>query len=129
MAIYTERLRSWWQRAQAASVEQDVGITTGGNLDLEPIVVCQAANLLEAQVIQGRLVSENIPTIVRGEALGSIYGFTTGALAAVDVLVPAPLAEKALAILTDSLTDTPWVDEDDTVDNTVKDELEAESLE
>ena len=123
MAIYTERLRNWWQQADPA--EQSSGVTTGGNLDLAPIVVCQAANLLEAQVIQGRLASENIPAIVRGEALGSIYGLTTGTLAAVDVLVPALLAEKALTILADILTDTPWVDED----NPTKDEIEDELTE
>lgn len=73
--------------------------TTGGGTSQEPVVVWEAANNLEAQIVKGRLESEGIPAIVRGEAIGSIYGLTTGSLAATDVLVPAPLAEQAVAIL------------------------------
>lgn len=54
---------------------------------------------MEAQIVKGRLESEGIPAIIRGEAIGSIYGLTTGSLAATDVLVPAPLADQALDIL------------------------------
>ena len=75
------------------------GATTGGGTTQEPVVVWEAANNLEAQIVKGRLESEGIPAIIRGEAIGSIYGLTTGSLAATDVLVPAPLAEKALDVL------------------------------
>lgn len=75
------------------------GATTGGGRDQEPVVVWEAANMMEAAVVKGRLESAGIPAIVRGEALGAIYGLTTGALAAVDVLAPSALAEKALEIL------------------------------
>jgi hypothetical protein len=68
-------------------------------MDQEPVVVWEAANLMEAQVVKGRLESAGIPAIVRGEALGAIYGLTTGSLAAADVLVPAALASKALELL------------------------------
>jgi hypothetical protein len=84
--------------ADAANQEQS-GTRTGGSGDQEPVVVWRAANLMEAQIVKGRLVSEGIPAIVRGESLGHIYGLTAGKLASVDVLVPAPLAEKALQIL------------------------------
>ena len=73
--------------------------TTGGDLDQEPVVVWEAANRMEAQIVQGRLESEGIPTVIHGEALGAIYGLTTGGLAMSKVLVPAPLAKKALEIL------------------------------
>ena len=49
--------------------------------------------------MKGRLESEGIPAIVRGEAVGALYGLTTGGLAAAEVLVPAALAEKAAQIL------------------------------
>jgi len=81
--------------AQAASSSQ----TASGKDDQTPVVVWEAANRMEAEIVAGRLNSENIPTIIRGEALGAIYGLTTGSLAAANVLVPAALAEKALAIL------------------------------
>jgi hypothetical protein len=77
--------------------------TTGGDLHQEPVVVWEAANSLEAQVVKGRLESEGIPAIVRGEAVGALYGLTTGGLAATDVLVPAALAEKATQILNEEM--------------------------
>jgi hypothetical protein len=58
---------------------------------------------MEAEIVAGRLRSEGIPAIIRGEILGAIYGLTTGSLAAANVLVPALLAEKALAILTSAV--------------------------
>jgi hypothetical protein len=73
--------------------------TTGGGNENEPVVVWEAANLMEAQVVKGRLESEGIPALIRGEALATIYGLTAGNLATAKVLVPAPLADKALDIL------------------------------
>ena len=77
--------------------------TGGGKDDQTPVVVWEAANRMEAEIVAGRLQSEGIPALIRGEALGTIYGLTTGSLAAANVLVPALLAEKALAILTSSV--------------------------
>src|SRR5687767_3467272 len=70
-------------------------VTGGGKEDQTPVVVWEAANRMEAEIVAGRLRSEGIPAIIRGEALGTIYGLTTGSLAASTVLVPAALAEKA----------------------------------
>lgn len=60
---------------------------------------------MEAEVIKGRLESEGIPAIIRREAIAGIYGLTSVGLAAAKVLVPAPLAERALALLEDSFVD------------------------
>jgi hypothetical protein len=73
--------------------------TTGGSTNHEPVVVWEAANLMEAQVVKGRLESEGIPAFIRSEAAGVIYGIMAGSLARADVLVPGPLAEKAVEIL------------------------------
>ncbi|MCB0132130.1 MAG: DUF2007 domain-containing protein [Caldilineaceae bacterium] len=90
----------------ATTEESTTGMTTtGGQNNQEPVVVWEAANAMEAQIVKGRLESEGIPAIVRGEALGSIYGLTTGNLAVTDVLVPAPLAQQAIDILN---TDVDW---------------------
>ncbi len=75
------------------------GTTTGGKLDQEPVVVWEAANVMEAEIVKSRLEAEGIPAIIRSEALGQIYGLTMGGLAAADVLVPAPLADRAIEIL------------------------------
>ena len=81
-------------------------VTTGGGSSQEPVVVWEAANLMEAQVVKGRLESEGIPAFVRTEALGVIYGLTAGGLARADVLVPGPLAEQAFDLLYDEEEET-----------------------
>ncbi len=72
---------------------------TGGESNTEWEVVYVAENRLEGEIVRGRLESEDIPAVIRGEALGVVYGLTTGPLAQVLILVPAPLAERARAIL------------------------------
>ncbi|MCB0075011.1 MAG: DUF2007 domain-containing protein [Caldilineaceae bacterium] len=109
MSTHSDSIPGFFRRRQAEPAETppeqadpeqtDTGATTGGGTTQEPVVVWEAANNLEAQIVKGRLESEGIPAIIRGEAIGSIYGLTTGSLAATDVLVPAPLAEKAIDIL------------------------------
>ncbi len=79
-------------------------------METEPVVVWEAANLLEAEIVKGRLESEGIPALIRGEAVGSIYGFSTGNLARAEVMVPAPLAERAGEILSAQIEE---VDEED----------------
>ncbi|GIV74128.1 MULTISPECIES: putative signal transducing protein [Caldilinea] len=106
MSAWIDRLPGFFRRAveeklavrnQTASA--NASTTTGGGSINELVVVWKAAHLMEAQVVKGRLESEGIPALIRGEALAAIYGLTTGHLAAARVLVPAPLAEKALALL------------------------------
>jgi hypothetical protein len=111
MAAASEWLSGWFRKTDDPPAEHAATTValTGGEGEQEPVVVWEAANLLEAQVVKGRLASEGIPALIRGEALGAIYGLTTGGLAAADVLVPAPLAEKALALLND---EEPWDEEE-----------------
>ena len=77
--------------------------TTGGKDDQTPVVVWEAANRMEAEIVAGRLHSEGIPAIISGEVLGTIYGLTTGTLAAATVLVPAALADKAVELLANAV--------------------------
>lgn len=109
MAVSSEGMIGWFKKEAAAPTTASGSLTlTGGDGDQEPVVVWEAANLMEAQIVKGRLESEGIPAVIRGEALGSIYGLTTGSLAAAAVLVPAPLADKALEILS---TEVEWEEE------------------
>lgn len=87
--------------------------STGGGRSSEPVVVWEAHNKMEAEIVKGRLESEGIPAIIRGEVLGSIVGLTTGTLAATTVLVPAPLAEKAMELLNSEIT---WEEVNDGAD-------------
>ena len=84
--------------------------TADSDLEQIPVVVWEAANPLEAQVVKGRLESEGIPAMIRGEALGNVYGLTVGSLAQTDVLVPGALAQKAIEILT---SEVEWLEEDE----------------
>ena len=68
-------------------------------VEQEPVVVWEAPNQLEAKIVVGRLESEDIPAMIRGESAGTVFGFSTGSLAEAEVLVPAALAEKAFEIL------------------------------
>ncbi len=81
-------------------------------METEPVVVWEAANMLEAEIVKGRLESEGIPALIRGEAVGSIYGFTAGNLARADVMVPAPLAERAGEILAQPVDEVELIDDE-----------------
>ena len=53
----------------------------------------------EAEIIKGRLDCEGIPSILRYEAAGIIYGLTVDGLGQVKVQVPAHLAQIAREVL------------------------------
>lgn len=108
MSIVAQGLqRLWGKRSeedrQHGPDSSRAAATTGGPVTQEPAVVWQAANPMEAQIVKGRLQSAGIPAIVKGEAMGRIYGFVYGGLAERDVLVPGPLAEKALDLLSEEV--------------------------
>ncbi len=108
MSILAGGFQRLWRkrndRSQPSGAEtNDASATTGGSTHQEPVVVWQAANPMEAQIVKGRLLSAGIPAIVRGEAMGNIYGFIYGGLAERDVLAPGPLAEQAQALLSEEV--------------------------
>ncbi|MCJ7516169.1 MAG: DUF2007 domain-containing protein [Dehalococcoidia bacterium] len=53
----------------------------------------------EAEIVKGRLGCEGIPSILRYEAAGVIYGLTVDGLGQVEVQVPSHLARRAREIL------------------------------
>lgn len=120
MTTYLDALSGWFKRRDTdqtdatsgtgTDADATSGTTTGGGSTGEPVVVWEAANRMEAEIVAGRLQSQDIPAVISGEALGPIYGLTTGSLAAALVLVPAPLADKALEILA---TDVDWNSDSD----------------
>ena len=108
MTILAGGLQRLWEtrKKRARTVESEntnSSATTGGSVSQEPVVVWQAANPMEAQIVKGRLQSAGIPAIVRGESMGRIYGFVYGGLAERDVLVPGPLAESAQEVLSEEI--------------------------
>jgi hypothetical protein len=111
MTALSDNMPGWFKRRRTDKVDggaaetadevsgAGVSVTTGGGSSQEPVVVWEAANLMEAQVVKARLESEGIPAFIRSEAAGVIYGLTAGSLARADVFVPGPLAEKAVTLL------------------------------
>lgn len=105
MTAAAHRFPEWIRRkltdesGDTSRSEQGSAATTGGRIDQEPVVVWEALHQMEAEVVKGRLEAEGIPAIIRSEAVGLIYGFTSGGLAQADVLVPAALADQAIALL------------------------------
>lgn len=65
-------------------------------------VVHFAQGMVKARIVSGRLESEGIPTRLRYEAVGTIYGLTLDGLGEVKVLVPAEEASRARAVLSRS---------------------------
>lgn len=80
--------------------------TTQGRAAPTPwVIIAVNLNPGEAIIIKSRLDSEDIPALVQQEAIGSVMGLTVGPLGSAKVLVPEPLAERALEILADTLED------------------------
>jgi hypothetical protein len=76
--------------------------TPGDYADVPWEVVAVADGLAQAAIIQGRLEVEGIPARVNQEPAGVALGLTIGTLGQAEVLVPEPLADKALDILEQS---------------------------
>jgi len=73
-------------------------------------MVATASGMPQANIIAGRLASDDIPTRLCYEAAGPIYGITIDGLGEVRILVPVPDWERAKEILSRSYDDgdLPW---------------------
>jgi len=63
------------------------------------ITVYVASSQPEAQIVKGRLETEGIPTMLRYESAGLVYGLTIDGLGHVEIQVPSSLAQHAKEIL------------------------------
>src|SRR5215510_13082184 len=86
------------KQSKATTSETTPGETTSTNW----VVVAANLNPGEAVVSKARLESHAIPALVQQEAIGSVLGLTVGPLGSARLLVPEPLAERALAILAET---------------------------
>ena len=60
-----------------------------------------SGNYLQAQIVKGRLESEGVPSLLRYEGAGLVYGITVDGLGEARVMVPEDLAQEAQAIVAD----------------------------
>ena len=85
---------------QADAEADDTRETTGGEpgAGVGPVCVGVVEGPLRAEIARTYLEQAGIVVYLQGEALGSVYGFTSGPLGTVRVLVPAAQAEEAAQI-------------------------------
>lgn len=65
------------------------------------LVSVYAGTYLQAQIVKGRLETEGIPSMLRYEGAGLIYGVTVDGLGEARVMVPESLADEAKQVLAD----------------------------
>ena len=97
----------------------DAETTQGRTEETRWVAVGVNLNPAEAAIIKARLDSEDIPAVVQQEAIGTVFGLTVGPLGSAKVLVPEPLVEKALDILSETFE---IADEDEYDDEFYEDE-------
>jgi Putative prokaryotic signal transducing protein len=85
---------------QDSAEADDTRETTGGapGDGISPVCVGVVEGPLRAEIARTYLEQAGISVYLQGEALGSVYGFTSGPLGSVRVLVPAAQAEEAAQI-------------------------------
>jgi len=70
-----------------------------------------AANILDANLIKGKLESEEIPVMLKYEVAGQIYGITVNGLSEVRVFVPREMQKEATDILDQIKNNTVQLDD------------------
>jgi hypothetical protein len=85
---------------QSSAEESATRETTGGQPGdgVGPVCIAVVEGPLRAEIARTYLEQAGIAVYLQGESLGSIYGFTSGPLGAVRVLVAAAQAEEAARI-------------------------------
>ena len=63
------------------------------------ITVYRALGQPEAEIVRGRLKTEGIPSFLKYESIGTVYGLTVDGLGQVEVQVPASYAAEAKRVI------------------------------
>ncbi len=77
------------------------------------VTVTEAQGEVEAQLVRGLLESRGIRTILRGEALRNVHGFTLDGLGRVEIQVAPADAERARALIADLESGRVRLEDDD----------------
>jgi len=102
-----ERALSWFGSSKKpgqdnAAAKDTLEITGGEPGDgAGPVCIGIVAGPLRAEIARTYLEQAGISVHLQGEALGSVYGFTSGPLGEVRVLVPITQAEEAERIFSE----------------------------
>ena len=99
-----QRALSWMgprhSSGQAGAEHNAARESTGGEPGdgIGPVCIAVVEGPLRAEIVRTYLEQAGIVAYLQGESLASVYGFTSGPLGAVRVLVPAAQAEEAARI-------------------------------
>ena len=83
-----------------------------GNL----VCIATTAGQMQAQVLKTKLETTGIPVLLEYESAGLVFGVILDGLGEVRVMVPADLAEEALAVIQPEETPLTELPEDETED-------------
>jgi len=67
--------------------------------DIELTTIYVARGQFEAEIIRGRLEVEGVPSMLRYESAGMVFGIIADGLGEIEIQVPASLAQLARQIL------------------------------
>jgi len=87
------------ESAEASSTRETTGGEPGDGAG--PVCIGVIEGPLRAEIARTYLEQAGISVYLQGEALGTVYGFTSGPLGAVRVLVPVSQAEEAARIFSE----------------------------
>lgn len=79
------------------TVDEEAGLTC----------VYVTSGLYQAEIIRGKLETNNIPVLLKYESLGPVMGLTVDGLGQVEVWVPCALESQARSLLEESGSLTP----------------------
>ena len=71
----------------------------------EPVCVLETSHPLEAEVLKGVLETHGFPVMIQRDSVRDAYPVTVGDMATCRILVPASLADQALAVLSETPQD------------------------
>ena len=67
----------------------------GGDHDDEPVFIGTVTGPIEIEMAKDALHEANIPALIKQSSVGTVYGFSSGALGSAEVWVVPALADKA----------------------------------
>jgi len=88
--------------------------------DLKLVTVYRSMGMLGAQVVKAKLEAYGIPTMLKYESAGLVFGLTVDGLGMVEIQVPEEFAEDAEALLVEESEDEPEAEEGAATDETAK---------
>ncbi len=115
-----------WPNSKKDETATTSETTSGAEEPTRWVVVAEHLNPAEAAIIKSRLSSERIPAVVQRKE-SSIFAITVGPMSSTKVLVPEPLAERALNILAETFEgeeDEYW-DKNTSWDNEIESDVDC----